>query len=203
MSNEIEYIEPTQEHVGQMVEVRDRANQPWKQREFYGIISHPLYKFVAGVDENGTPLPYTFARIPRPLTYAERQARCGLKVGDRVRILTLPESGQDGWKAGVCGSWRHLVGTVHRITNDCKEYGFTVAGWNFPYFVLEKVEDRKAIHDDWGKTVYVDGSPQDEFRLMATHCEVGSDSDSCVWFGVVRNNDKRFVYELSNLRVKE
>lgn len=198
MSDDIEYIEPTQEHVGQMVEVSDLGLN-WGFKKLLGVVdAKERY-----VTSDGITIGWRFARIPRPLTYAERQARCGLKVGDRVRILTLPESGQDGWKAGASGNMRHLVGCVCEITNDCKEYGFTVGGWNFPYFALEKVEDRKATHDDYGKTVYVDGAPQDEFKLVTTFCEAVAEPHVCTWFGVVRSGDKRFVYELSNLRVKE
>lgn len=38
MSDEIEYIEPTQEHVGQIVEVRDSDNRDWRKRKLIGII---------------------------------------------------------------------------------------------------------------------------------------------------------------------
>lgn len=197
MSEDIEYIEPTQDHVGQTVEVRPIGDDEWQRAKLIGI-AHDEYRFTAKRSYDNYGICWKFARIPRPLTYAERQARCGVKVGDMVRILALPESGQDGWKAGTCGNLRHLVGCVYEITHDCKEYGFTVGGWNLPYFVLEKVEDRKATNKDFGKTIYVDGNPADEFKMEFAYqvpCEP--------WRAVLVKNNKRFVYELSNLRVKE
>lgn len=65
MSDEIEYIEPTQEHVGQIVEVRDSDNRDWRKRKLIGIIRHQL-RFVVEPEEYGLPLPYKYARIPRP-----------------------------------------------------------------------------------------------------------------------------------------
>ena len=65
MSDEIEYIEPTQEHVGQIVEVRDNEMQEWRQRKLIGVISYRL-RFVVEPEGIGLPLPYKYARIPRP-----------------------------------------------------------------------------------------------------------------------------------------
>ena len=39
MSDEIEYIEPTQEHVGQLVEVRDHIGQRWKRMQLCGSLN--------------------------------------------------------------------------------------------------------------------------------------------------------------------
>ena len=64
MSDEIEYIEPTQEHVGQMVEVRDYIGQRWKRMQLCGIVKHG-YRFITH-DNLRVPSGYRFARIPRP-----------------------------------------------------------------------------------------------------------------------------------------
>ena len=200
MSDEIEYIEPTQEHVGQMVDVRHAEMATHRQRTLLAVLPHPIkYRFVCqdSVDAVSSS-HWQYARIPRPLTYAERQSKCGLKVWDKVRVMTLPEAGQYGWKAGVSGGMRHLVGTVRRIEYMDTEYGFTVGGYCFPYFVLEKVEDRVATRRDIDATVYVDGNPKDEFTF-----EHWYDHDNQPCRAVVRSGDRRFVYELSNLRVKE
>ncbi len=205
MSNEIEYIEPTQEHAGQMVEVRDNNLQEWRQRKLLGVINY-CFRFIVEPEGFGLPLPYKYARIPRPLTYAERQARCGLKVGDIVRILTLPESGQNGWKAGMSGSMRHLVGTVHPITHDCKEYGFTVAGWNLPYFVLEKVADAKApefVRESLGKIVLYINNTSDRYTIEQIYCD--RTLNNSLPMGIIRSTDGSVsvATELSNLRVIE
>ena len=200
MSDEIEYIEPTQEHVGQVVEVRQSTTCEWKTRKLLAILPSSLrYPYVCQ-DFHSAEIAghWKFARTSPPLTYAERQAKCGLKVGDRVRVMTLPEAGQDGWKCGTSGGMRHLVGTVHRIEYADTEYGFTVDGHSLPYFVLEKVEDRVATRDDIGKQVYINGAFGDVFTIDVIF---GVEGD--LWRAVIRSGDKRFVYELSNLRVKE
>lgn len=141
------YIEPTQEHVGQIVEVRDSDNQLWRRRQFYGIIKHPLYRFVAGNGENGAPLPYIFARISRPLTYAERQARCGLKVGDRVKVLRKGVDGELGWKnTWIDYEMDKVIGQVCTILAIDEKDGIALDqcdSYYFPYFVLEKYEGTK------------------------------------------------------------
>lgn len=197
MSEQIEYIEPTQEHVGQMVEVRDGEDSTWRTATFVGIVSD-FYKFVAKPIGHVSGLCWSQARIARPLTYAERQAKCGLKVGDRVKIVSLPETEQDGWEDSVLPCMRRLVGSVDRIERDCGADGFSVSNYNWPYFVLEKVEDRVATRRDIDAAVYVDGNPQDVFTLEHWY---SCDNQPCR--AVVSSGDKRFVYELSNLRVKE
>lgn len=203
MSSQIEYIEPTQEHIGQTVEVSD-CEKIWRRYVLLGVVN-AQQKFV--VDNSGAVIGWKFARIPRPLTYAERQAKCGLKVGDRVRFVRAWEGNENCTTVSFVQSMQDSIGKVGYIKSmsqssccvELKNDGV----WFLPYFVLEKVEDRKAIHDDYGKIVYVDGSPQDEFKLVTTFCEVVAEPHSCTWFAVVRSGDKRFVYELSNLRVKE
>ncbi len=199
MSNDIEYIEPTQEHIGQMVEVRDSDIQEWRQRKLLGIIDYRL-RFVVEPEGVGLPLPYKHARIPRPLTYAERQAKCGLKVGDRVKFVRAWSDSELGVHLEFFDEMSRVIGQIGTITEIKKSnrVRFDGAHWWLPYFVLEKVTDRVATQNDCGATVYVDGTPQDEFRIIVLWQEVDS-----VWRAVIRSGDKRFVYELNNLRVKE
>lgn len=60
--NEIEYIEPTQEHVGQMVEVSDDF-QHWYFHKLLGIIN-AKQKYI--VEEDLIVFGWVHARIPRP-----------------------------------------------------------------------------------------------------------------------------------------
>jgi hypothetical protein len=142
-----------------------------------------------------------YARIPRPLTYAERQVRCGLKVGDRVKFVRAWDSGELGTGITCHAAMVRQIGSTGSISDECGS-GLRVTfdastSWWLPYFVLEKVEDRVATRDDIGKQVYVDSAPDDAFRVEMIY---GIEGD--VWRAVVRSGDKRFVYELSNLRVK-
>ena len=81
--------------------------------------------------------------------YEERQAECGLKVGDIVKISRKAEDYEDGWDnwwSEYADTW---VGKTGKIIRDCKGGGFKVFceeknnWWLFPYFVLEKVEEKK------------------------------------------------------------
>jgi hypothetical protein len=187
VSDEIEYIEPTQEHVGQVVEVRQAEMATHRQRKLLAVLPHPIkYRFVCqdSVDAVSSS-HWQFARIARPLTYAERQAKCGLKVGDRVRIV------RESMKCRI-----GTIQTIDRLT----DWGirFVRIGFAWPYFVLEKVEDRVATRDDIGKQVYINGAFGDIFTIDVIY---GIEGD--VWRAVIRSGDNRLVYELSNLRVKE
>ena len=204
MTNDIEYIEPTQEHVGQMVEVRDNEQHAWKAAKLTGILSDDV-KFAAKRQGDGYSFGWRFARIPRPLTYAERQAKCGLKVGDHVKFVRKFETGEGGYKLPWLTDMGRFIGRIGRILSlegEVEGRGGCVGVegiiYVLPYFVLEKVEDRVATRDDIGKQVYVDGASGDIFTIDVIF---GVEGD--LWRAVVRSGDKRFVYELSNLRVKE
>ena len=82
--------------------------------------------------------------------YKERQAECGLKVGDKVRVLRKAEDCEDGWG----NTWAKVymddfVGRIGKIVGEHPYAGFKVFleeendCWYFPYFVLEKVEEKK------------------------------------------------------------
>ena len=203
MSEEIEYIEPTQEHVGQMVEVRQAEMATHKQRTLLAVLPHPIkYRFVCqdSVDAVSSS-HWQFARIARPLTYAERQARCGLRVGDRVKFVRAWETEESGTILRFVGSMQGDIGsvcTIKSITNYSMCVGCRGFDYHVPYFVLEKVEDRVATRDDIGKQVYINGAFGDVFTIDVIF---GVEGD--LWRAVIRSGDNRLVYELSNLRVKE
>ena len=45
MSNDIEYIEPTQEHIGQMVEIEHAGS--WTKRKLLAVLPEPqVYRFI-------------------------------------------------------------------------------------------------------------------------------------------------------------
>ena len=79
---------------------------------------------------------------PKPKTYAELHAECGLKVGDMVRITRIAASYENGWGDTWSRFMDKFVGTVGPISQDNGEEGFNIeraGNWNYPYFVLEKV----------------------------------------------------------------
>ena len=78
-------------------------------------------------------------------TYAERQAECGLKVGDRVRVTRRAKFHESGW--GTCWSslMNNMVDNIFVIDKISNIYGIKlttdVGSYYFPYFALEKVEE--------------------------------------------------------------
>ena len=82
-------------------------------------------------------------------SYEERQRECGLKVGDKVKILRKAVSFEDGWDNFWSEGADTWVGKTGVIIGDSKVVGLKVFleeeddWWYFPYFVLEKVEDNE------------------------------------------------------------
>ena len=82
-------------------------------------------------------------------SYEERQAECGLKVGDKVKILRKVVDYEDGWGNSWPEDADTWVGKTGEIIGDGKGSGFKVSleeengYWFFPYFVLEKVEENE------------------------------------------------------------
>ena len=83
-------------------------------------------------------------------SYEERQAECGLKVGDKVKILRKVVNYEDGWS----NTWNEegmddFVGRIGKIVGEHPCAGFQVfceglkGLYRYPYFVLEKVEEKK------------------------------------------------------------
>ena len=103
-------------------------------------------------------------------TYKERQDECGLKVGDKVKILRKVVDYENEW-----GSWPKnadtWVGKICEIIGNSKSGGFKVFceeendWWFFPYFVLEKVEEKKLTSYSIF-TIYDQG--EDFFFITAT-----------------------------------
>lgn len=136
---EYDFIDVTQSHIGETVEVRNDANLNWLKGKLLGIVLDE-FCYVVRLENYERPSFWKMARVPVRLPYLERQKRCGIKVGDLVKITRMPESEEDGWGDIATYKMQGLVGTCHKVTYDSSRFGFTVGGWNFPYFVLEKIE---------------------------------------------------------------
>jgi hypothetical protein len=77
------------------------------------------------------------------------QKNCGIKVGDTVKVLRKAVCGEMGWSDNWEPFMDVCVGKTYKVQAIC-EYGLTVNGYNFPFFVLEKipfVETKMSIHD--------------------------------------------------------
>ena len=82
-------------------------------------------------------------------SYEKRQAECGLKVGDFVKILRKAKDGENGWDNYWPEEADTWVGKTGEIIEDGGGAGLKVFleeendWWLFPYFVLENVEEKK------------------------------------------------------------
>jgi len=79
--------------------------------------------------------------------YLGGHEKCGIKVGDRVKIMRAAESFMGGWNLLWTNDMDGFIGMRGVVMGDCGTDGFSVivdgnknvGSWNFPYFVLEKV----------------------------------------------------------------
>lgn len=142
------FIEPTNKHAGQMVEVSNNQTS-WTRRELVYVLPEKFAKkFICTViDEPHKTYDWAYARIKAPKTYAELQAESGLKVGDWVRVVRKFENGEKGY--GL--SWfdtlkKHIghVGMIEIMEDESNGRGgcVHVSGipYVLPYFILEKIE---------------------------------------------------------------
>ena len=83
------------------------------------------------------------------LTYLFFQQKSGLKVGDTVKVLRKARTHELGWKNNWIDQMDSLIGKTVRVTS-VKETGIhvnedfssAVEGFSFPFFVLEKIEEK-------------------------------------------------------------
>ncbi len=80
--------------------------------------------------------------------YKTMQGKCGIKVGDKVKVLRPTKQGEMGWDVGACWDEKNakLVGEICEVTaegTDCagielyhKTHSFT----RVPFYVLKVVE---------------------------------------------------------------
>ena len=82
-------------------------------------------------------------------SYEKHQRECGLKVGDFVKILRKAKDDENGWDNYWPEEADTWVGKTGEIIEDGGGVGLKVFleeendWWFFPYFVLEKVEDKE------------------------------------------------------------
>lgn len=149
---EYDCIKPNESHVGQVVEVRNDENSRWSKGKLIGLLDDD-FSYAIRCDHAKEPSLWKMARLPVRLSYVERQNRCGIKVGDLVKIKRMPESQEDGWGDTTDPKMQELVGTYHKVTYDGRHLGLKVGGFYFPYFVLQKeIKQAKDLID--GEVIY-------------------------------------------------
>lgn len=84
---------------------------------------------------------------PEQESYLVLHKASGIEVGDKVKVLRMPNDNELGWHFGGQDlDKKQLVGKVVEVAYDNKSLGFILTNerakraWNFPFFVLELVE---------------------------------------------------------------
>lgn len=138
------FIEPTNEHVGQMVEVSHLDSKQWKKRELVAVLPKDMFSRFVCRDMDGPKYPvfWSEARIEVPKSYAELQAESGLKVGDWVKVTRAAKSYENGWGTVWNPKMNDCIGKVFQIgyISNFQGISSTDGGFIFPFFVLEKIE---------------------------------------------------------------
>ena len=129
--------------VGSQIEVGSDENG-WQYRELVAVLPvGMLSRFVCRAKENPRDgFHWNRSRVRYRLPYGERQAKCGIGVGDFVKMLRVPLEHEDGWEcSAVPSSMIASVGKVFEVSKVDPDSGFFLKDdWWYPYFVLEKVE---------------------------------------------------------------
>lgn len=77
-------------------------------------------------------------------SYTERQAECGLKIGDNVRVVRSALDNENGWSCPWVSEMDVMVGNVYKVEiicarGICLRHPNNGTWYHFPYFVLKKV----------------------------------------------------------------
>ena len=100
--------------------------------------------------------------------YLKKHIKSGIKVGDTVKVTRIAEDNENGWgsKWNSMGHMDCYVGKKHTVIGDGEKLGFELESikgghsFYFPYFVLKKVNPKKAvkkkIHEYIEKNIYFD-----------------------------------------------
>jgi hypothetical protein len=80
--------------------------------------------------------------------YQVMQDNCGIKVGDKVRVLRKAKSFEMGWDTIWVSFMDEYIGSIGKVLGSLDIHGLKVgfddgSEYAFPFFVLEKVEKYK------------------------------------------------------------
>lgn len=136
------YREANQGDVGSQVEVKD-GGVAWLNRELVAILPVDMgSRFVCrSKGDPKAPGYWSYSRVRYRLPYEGRQSNCGIRSGDFVKVLRVPESREDGWGTLAVSSMSASVGKVFGVEKMHDTSGLLLKdGHWYPYFVLERVE---------------------------------------------------------------
>lgn len=109
-------------------------------------------------------------------SYLERQNECGIKVGDKVKVVRKAENHEDGWGNMWIPLMDPAVGNEYEVIGVHGISGITInfyLGLTFPYFVLSKVVEKsepspQPTDDDFKgyDEEFMDATLRDSIKLL-------------------------------------
>ena len=83
-------------------------------------------------------------RMTKEEKYVRDQMKCGIKVGDRVRVLRKAKDYEKGWGDSWIPEMDKSVSKTLKVEREDDRYGFQLSnGCYYPFFVLEKITVKK------------------------------------------------------------
>jgi hypothetical protein len=91
--------------------------------------------------------------------YIKMQENCGIRVGDKVKVLRKAKDYENGWSVVWAKEMDEYIGEVGEVTSiDYSGILINISdeNWYFPFFVLEKVEEEVyyCIGDKFGYSTW-------------------------------------------------
>lgn len=120
-------------------------------------VKHPVTPFIVRYGQRTSQWACLIRK--KELSYTERQAKwianTGIKVGDKVRVTRKADSLEDGWQTRWNPDMDEAVGkigTVSYVFANLVDFGIQVdvpdvGEFLYPYFILEKVEQKYVPYD--------------------------------------------------------
>lgn len=161
--------------------------------------------FVLQLMENTSPIP---TAKDSEDDYVKKQKAFGLKVGDIVKVLKTAKGGEGGWSVGWAPSMTDTVGQELEIINDMGSAGLQLeGGYNYPYFVLEKVEGGMSATVKFQQLMLDSGFKAGDIVKLVAKATTGEQGWKGSWnsslthfmlsFGVVVNESSEIKYGFS------
>ena len=101
------------------------------------------------IEQNGKRYRVTIVEeVEVVYDYLSGHRASGLKVGDKVKVVRKSNDKEGGWGDIWAPSMCGFVANEYEIQKDDNDFGFVLNDWRFPYFVLEKVKEKKVTYED-------------------------------------------------------
>jgi hypothetical protein len=77
--------------------------------------------------------------------YEQKQKECGIEIGDTVKVLRKASTHENGWSNEWVEQMDVYVGGEYVVSNINPMFGYNleIISYWFPFFVLEKVKEKK------------------------------------------------------------